>query len=339
MPNIDYLQIFRDAWKIIWKNRFLWWFGFLVALPGIFNLQYLPNTDKDSDFQIVWKKISESELDLSFLESFLANENFFPILVGILLLLILVSILLSLLGRGALIKSAQHILRSEPTSLKTGFREGKKYFGKIFAILFFSGLAIAACILILVVPILILIGTQNYFPAIVLGILAFFILIPLVILYKYVAIYACYYSVLTDLRPWLAVENAYTTLKKNFFPSIIMSLLFLPLGILAFLVFALIVIITLVLFVPLGFLLFASLQKTGLLITASLGIPFFLALLLFSSSVINTFYEVSWILFFYKIAGPKENNEMNKEKIEEEVIKDKLPTPEAIKTTQKSKPL
>ena len=47
MSKINYLQIIKDAWKITWKNRYLWWFGFFVTLGGGGGMNYFFNSGEE----------------------------------------------------------------------------------------------------------------------------------------------------------------------------------------------------------------------------------------------------------------------------------------------------
>ncbi len=326
MPNIDYLKIFRDAWKIIWKNRFLWWFGLFLIMPGILNLQYSPQRDNNSqeNWPAAFEKIH--------LQEFLANHAT-PIAfaLGILSVLFLVFLVIRLISRGALIKSTQRILKNEPADFRLGFKDGKKYFWKILTILFFSGLAIVFFIIVLAIPIIILFNAKSYIIGGILALIAIIILIPLLILCKYLQVYASFYIVLADLKPWLAVENAYMLFKKNILSSIIMSLLFIPLGIISFFVLIALFLTILIVFGLIGLVLFFILKDTGAIIAIVLGLlAFILAAILFYS-IFSAFSEVSWVLFFHVIATPKEKEKI-KEKVSEEKTVSALPTTEAMKT-------
>jgi len=329
MPNIDYLKIFRDAWKITWTNRFLWWFGLFILASGGANFNYFSsgNEKSNQDWQAFTEKIH--------LQEFLA-KHFTLIVIGLiaLALLCLIFLILNFIGRGALIKSIQKILKKEPADFKSGFQEGKKYFGKIFSIFFFSGLAVAVCIVMLAIPITILFVAKSYIIAIILAIFALIILIPLLILAKYIQTYASFYVVLADLKPWLAVENAYALFKKNILASIIMSLLFIPLGILSFFVLIAIALAVLIVFGLVGLVLFFAFKETGAIIALVLGLIVFIPAVFLFFSIFSTFSEVAWVLFFHVIATPKE-----KEKVEEKALETKtevsaLANPDAMKTVE-----
>lgn len=328
MPNIDYLKIFRDAWKITWNNRFLWWFGFFMLASGGANFNYFSSRDEKSnqDWQAFTEKIH--------LQQFF-SEHFTLIVVGLfaLIMLCLIFLILNFIGRGALIKSTQKILKNEPANFKTGFQDGKRYFGKVFSIFFFSGLVLAICFVVLLTPIAILFVEKSYIIATILAIFAITILIPLLILTKYIQTYACFYVVLADLKPWLAVENAYAIFKKNILASIIMSLLLIPLGILSLFVLIAIALAVLIVFSLIGLVLFFAFKNTGAIIAILLGVVVFIPAVFLFFSIFSTFSEVAWVLFFHVIATPKEKEKIV-EKISEEEKAAILPVTETIKTIE-----
>jgi hypothetical protein len=338
MPNIDFLQILRDAWKMAWKNRFLWWFGWFILLPGIINPDYFPNPNESSGLKTAWQKVAD-EYNLTGInpeDFFLAHAGTIILITTIILIFFVSATLLSILGRGALIKSTQRLLRNEPTNFKIGFQDGKKYFGKIFFIMLATGLTIILCVIILALPLTILFATKNYIPAAILLFFAIIIIIPLIIIYKYIQAYAFYYVVLADLRPWPAIENAYAIFRKNILASIIMSLLFIPFGIAMLIALIPVLILTLIIFVPIGIALYAAFQKIGLVIAAVSGIFGFLAIFSLPSAVLTTFYEIAWVLFFHKIATPKKLEAVEAVPVAEKKESTKIQTPDAIKTADKT---
>jgi hypothetical protein len=329
MPNIDYLKIFRDAWKITWNNRFLWWFGLFMLASGSANFNYFSSGEEKSnqDWQAFAEKFQLQEL---------ISEHFTLIALGLfaLVVLCLIFLVLNFISRGALIKSTQKILKNEPTGFGIGFQDGKKYFWSIFSIFFFSGLALMICFVILFVPIAILFVAKSYVIATILAILAITILIPLLILTKYIQTYASFYVVLADLKPWIAAENAYALFKKNILASIIMSLLFIPLGIFSFFVLIAITLAVLLIFGLVGLVLFFTLQKTGAIIALVSGLVVFIPAIALLFSIFSAFSEVAWVLFFHVIASPKVKEVLEKKVTEMEPEATALTGGEAMKTIE-----
>jgi hypothetical protein len=137
----------------------------------------------------------------------------------------------------------------------------------------------------------------------------------LLILTKYIQTYAYLYVVLADLRPWLAIENAYAVFKNNAIASIIISLLSIFTGIIASFIVIVIALIT-------------------FFISSLIGIVFFILLLIVFLSFFSAFIEVAWVLFFHVIATPKEKVKVIEEITGEENETSGLPSTETIKTIE-----
>lgn len=319
MPNINYLSIFKKAWSITWSNKFLWWFGLFFLLPGIFNFRYATENNQE-------------------LQHFFSERNNL-VLSAIILLAIffLISLILSLIAQGAIIKSTQHLLKNKPANFQSGWKDGKKYFWKILSIIFFSGLAFAICAIILILPIAILFYAKSYFVAIPLAILATLIIIPLLVLYKFLQIYACFYAVLADLAPWTAIENAYALFKKNILSSIFMSLLFIPLGIFSFLIIIAIALAILIVFGLIGLILFFIFKEIGIIIAIISGLIIFAFSAILFFSILTAFSQIAWVLFFHTIAAPKEKERVAEEIKEPEKELTHLPAVDAVKTVEVEK--
>jgi hypothetical protein len=300
MPNIDYLKIFHDGWKITWKNRFLWWFGLFLLLPGILNPNYFSTSDQKAREN--WQSIAEKLRIQQFISE---HSAFIAFILGILGLLFLAFLIISFVSRGAIIRSTQKILKNEAVNFKTGFKYGKKYFWKVLAVYVFPGFLLAICFAILFMPVMILFVAKSYIIASILAIIAVIILIPLIIICKYIQAYATLYTVLANLRPWLAVENAYALFKKNILASIIMSLLFIPLGIFSLFLLIFIILIALFAFSLIGLVLFFAFKETGIVITIFSGLVAIICSAILLFSIFRTFSEVAWVLFFHVIATPK----------------------------------
>ncbi len=314
MPDIDYLKIFRDAWKITWKNRFLWWFGLFLLLSAISTPNYFFSGDEKNHLQ---EFISQHALTIG-------------IIFASLFLFLLI---LSFIARGALIKSTQKILQKKAINFKLGFRSGKKYFWNILTIFFFTGLFIVICGAILFVPIAMLFLAKSYVLAIVLAIMASVFFIALVILCKYLQTYSCFYVVLANVKPWLAIENAYALFKKNILASIIMSLLFIPLSIFSFFVIIAIALIVLIVFGIIGVILFWAFKEIGAIIAIIAGLVTLISGLIIFYAFFSAFSQVVWVLFFYTIATPKEKEIVAEKKAEAEKIST-LASAEAVKTLE-----
>jgi hypothetical protein len=307
--SINYLEILKKSWSITWNNKYLWWFGFFLAL-GINGLDF------NGPFNSGGGKEKEEKIFNALAGYF---DRYQELIISLLIVLLLISIslvILKIICRAGLIKSVAEIEKGKIGSFKTGFKEGKKYFWKLLGTDFIVGFFFIIILIVLFSPIAFLIYLKSYWLALVLGILATIIIIALAILVAFLKEYACIYLVLSDISIRSALESGYQLFLKNFWPSIIFSIIFIPIALVLGLGILMTLIILAVIFGIIGVIFYLILAKIGAVIIAVLGILFFLILTLVLQSIFETFKQASWVLFFHEIATVKKE-----ETIQEEVAK------------------
>lgn len=307
MPEseINYLNIVKESARLTWRNRYLWWFGFLILLSSI-----------GGNFFQVWprKKNIQGQEVLDFTAS---HKELVIILAAGFLLLWIVFAILGIIAKGGLIKSLKNAAENKKFGFKDGFQDGKKYFWKMFLIGAFSALFILATVIVFMIPIGFLFYNKAYFLGGLLSLLALVIFIPVLFLVNFIRIYAYFYVVLSDLPLGESLENAYALLRKNIVPSLLISVIFLAIGTLATLAALLFLIPIIVIFFLIGTLLFFLAQQVGILITALVGLVFILLSMIFAGSVYQVFTQAVLLLFFREIATPKIKEEVEAEKVVE----------------------
>ncbi len=254
----------------------------------------------------------------------------YKIITAVLIALIILAVfflIIKILAQGGLIKAVYNIDNNQKSSFGKGFREGKKYFWRLL----FSGLLINFFLLgtgiILFLPVIFLFYMKSVFLGSVTLLLAIMIFLPLLIISSFLKNYSSMYIVLGDLKILASLENAYALFRKNIFSSIIMALLFIPIGIAIGVVLFFISLSFLTGLLLAGFVMRLFLNKAGILIIASLGIAVFLLIFLLIGAVYKVFCQSAWILFFKGIAKTEK-----KEEVIEEILSDrKIPEPEGIK--------
>jgi hypothetical protein len=325
LPQLDYIQIFKDAWNITWKNKFLWWFGFFVTIGGAggsLNYSFDPNNSSETEQEMLQKAF----------DFFSIHSEVIIIGLAILCLIFLALFFLGLIGEGALIKSIYKIIQNEKADYSSGFPEGKKYWKKILflnILLFLSWLAI---IIVLATPIVFLFVQKSFIFAIILLIIALFLLVPLVFLSIFIKNYGTLYIVLGQLQTIPAIEKSYDLFLSNISASTIFVLFFIPLGLVAFIIMLFSVLPIVVFFLIIGLGLYFFIGKIATFICAGIGIIILLIDIFFLKSIWEVFASTSWVLFFQKIASQK-IKEMVTEKVPE-TKKEILSEIETVKTVK-----
>jgi hypothetical protein len=297
--GIPYLNILKRSWEITWNNRYLWWFGLFVALLNFSGINfYFDSFEKNNGADFQKGKLAE-----------FISQNTHLIAIGAIAILIIFIgfVILNILGRGALINSIGEKIENKFSGFKSGLAEGKKSFWKIFLISASLGLFLISASVIIVSPIVFLFYNGNYIAGLFMSLLAILILIPLIILSSYLKIFGYLYITLGKIGFWPSLENAYTLFRKNFWESIVMGLLFIPLSILLTMIMLMLIIPLIIVFIAFGFLIFFLAGKIAVIVWAILGIFAILAIILFVRSVYEVFSQSVWILFFYEIGKIKES--------------------------------
>ncbi|MCX6762781.1 MAG: hypothetical protein NT093_03280 [Candidatus Moranbacteria bacterium] len=287
--QIPYLEILKQAGRIVWQHRFLLWFGLLMALgsPGSFNVS--GNNNKFG---------AQGEAVKNFFESH------WQIVLALAIVLFIVGIILfliSLIAKAGLIRSANLVSQNKKTNFKEGWMSGKKYLGKLFklSILFF--LATFVVMIILAVPVIFLVIAKSWVSAVLVGLLAIAIFVPLMFIFSLTRIFAEFYIILSDLRVRSAIEAGYNLLLKNIGNSIIFGLLLLAVSLAAGIALLPIAGIALVILIPTGAA-FYYLSKIVFAVFLAFAIFLFLAVILFVAAIFQTYKTTAWTLFFREIA-------------------------------------
>ncbi|MDQ1283785.1 MAG: hypothetical protein QG620_133 [Patescibacteria group bacterium] len=323
MRKVNYIGAVKDAWNITWRNRYLWWLGFLASLCGFGGMNYISNNG-----QLENNEFEKQALD------FISQSYQWFLWLGIFLVLIFILLLVaSTIGRAGLIASINSEIKGEKKTFKEGWREGKKYFWKFLLLGFFLILSILAIIIILATPIAVLFASHAYFTGAFLSMFAVLIIIPIIFLLVFLKIYGQIYIAVGKLSVRAAVENACRLFQKNLWESVVMSLFFIPLGIVWFFSVITLLIPFLIVFGASAFVIYLLAGKIGAIAIASIGFILFLAGVLFLRSVYETFAQSIWIFFFREIASPKEEEKVTEPETEKETSPLAAPTPAApIKT-------
>jgi hypothetical protein len=307
--EVPFIEILKRAGQIVWQNKFLVWFGFLMALgsPGSFNV----SNNKE------WNR--ENEVIRNFIET---HWQLFLIVIFVLLTLSIFLFLLSLLGKAGLVQSISLIIQNRKTNFREGWKAGKKSLWNLFKLSLLFFFAIFIIVLVLSIPVIFLAVRGSWISATLVGLLAIAIFIPLAFILALTNIFAEFYIILSNLKVWPAIETGYNLLIQNIKNSFIFALLMLAVNMIMIvgIIFLFIFIITLLILVSTG-IIFYGLGKIVFGIFLGLAIFLALAILFFISSVFLTYKTTAWTLFFYEIASIKtsETEKVSEEKPEKEI--------------------
>lgn len=286
--EIPFIEILKRAAQIVWQNKFLLWFGVLMALgsPGSFNAGNSEDWNKQGNavknfFETHWQIVLIVALVL--------------FAIGIILFLI------SLVGKAGLVKSVNLIAQDKKTTFRAGWREGKKYLWRLFGLFFLLFFATIIIVSVLALPVIYLAIAGSWVGAVLVGLLAVAIFIPLIFILALTNIFAEFYIILSNLKIWSAVEAGYNLLLKNILNSIVFGLLLMVVNLAAMLILFPVAAMALFILVPTG-VLFYFLNKVVFGIFLAVAILLFILTILLISSIFLTYKTTAWTLFFREIA-------------------------------------
>jgi len=304
--KIDYFDLIKRAWQITWKHRFLWLFGFILALAAGGS-----NVSNSLNYSFNGADTSTTSGNLgAFANSYLVFILFFAAVIGLLGFIVWV---LSIFATGGLVGAAAKIERGEPTSLADGFKIGAKNFWRILGLNIVIGLIILALVMVLIVPLVVVIivmasagGQGSALPAGLICLIPVFILGLLLLalaatILSLISIYATRYIVLEKGGVFNSFSRGWRLIKRKFASTFVVFLLVWLISALAATVFA---IPGLIIGIPVFLTLFAGIAGKNVLIVslAAFGFVLLAVVMSFFNGVLEAYRSVIWTLTFLHLA-------------------------------------
>jgi hypothetical protein len=230
--NSFYRIILKDAFKVAWKHKFLWFFAFFAILFG--------NSGSVSIFTDSYKDVGAGLDYFEGLKEFYSRgfwadfwQNLGPFLsdVGIWfyasLALVVVSFVvllwLSFSSQGSIFGGVYQLVHGEKVGFKKAFKLGTENFWKIFGVNIISNLIVIILGFLVVVPFSSAIGNDTLGAIGV--ILAFMVLIPVSIILSFVVKYAVIFIVSKNDGLLKSIQNAWLLFKANWLISLEMAVI------------------------------------------------------------------------------------------------------------------
>lgn len=287
----------KKAFQITIKNKYLWLFGFFAGASGGGYNFYSGGSGSGSDYR--------GKSDYGFDQFGTDIKNYFLdhwiLIVGLAILFIgimLFFMVMRILSQGALIGAVNKIDSVKSSSLRDGFKIGRKYFWRILGLGLLTGLAVFLALVILGTPIIFLFIYKMYVRGIILVLLGLAIFIPLSIVVNYATLYGYRYIVLYDKKIIQALKSAFDLFIKNIWQSIVFSLILFLVGIATAIAAFIILFAIAIPFIILGFLAYFVAQWIGAVIVSGLAFVIFIGLMFVLGAIIATFQSSLWTLAF-----------------------------------------
>jgi hypothetical protein len=143
---MNHWNLFKESWRIFWRNPALWVFGLLAALSGGFNLRYNfnfnfnTNTNLDPELLRRFGSYGQQMPEMPFEFRALLNQIFSSQAIGTIIVIGIVwailAFLLATYADGALMGMVNAIGGGQKASVGFGFRTGAKRFLHLLAVRF-----------------------------------------------------------------------------------------------------------------------------------------------------------------------------------------------------------
>lgn len=314
---LSYRAILKQAWKISWRNKFLWFFGFFASLVSFTVESKIMSRSFNQESGIsslndlmlfISTGIFSADAWGNALNLFRTNPGTMALLILFLLIIlaiVLFFIWLSVSSQISIINAVAKISKGakEKLSIKTLLKSGQKRFWPVlWANVLISLLINALYLLITFLLVLVLIKNQAL-TTILYGVL-FIIFIPVSLFLSFIAKYAIASIILENKKFGLAVKDAWKLFFNNWLISIEMAV------VLFFINIIIIILISLVSFM--AFALFFGIALAVNMLASSLflfwmfviiGFLLVLALMILGGSFLNVFQTSSWTDLFLQLKG------------------------------------
>ncbi len=323
---LSYRAILKQAWKISWKYKFLWFFGLFASLVSFTaemrvisqalnqeaGVRTLNNIKMFIETGILSKEAWQNVIEL------FKVETVSMLIVFSILLLILAGVAffawLSTVSQIGIISSVNKIVkkRREVLNIRKGIRAGNKSFWPVFGMNVIIALTIGL-ISLLISYLLILAISQDQVSTILLYGLVFIVFVPISLFISFMFKYAIAYSVLENKKFCNSIKQGWRLFMRNWVISVEMAIILFVINII---VIALLSFLSFVGFI----LLFALAWST---VMAGLSSVFFWILLLLSGllplvlivlggSILNVFQISSWTDLFVELRKNKNTSKLER---------------------------
>ncbi len=323
---LSYRAILKESWKISWKNKYLWFFGFFASLVS-FNVElkiFSRSLNQNSGINVLSNiktflstGIFSKNSWLNFIELF-KTDTFTMILLVLILLLIVAIIIflawLSTVSQIGIINSTNKIMKNsrDKLTIKNGIRSANKKFWPIFAMNVIISVVVNIIYLVTTILLVTVALKSKVTTAIIFG-LIFIVMISLSLIFSFIMKYAIAYFIIENKKFGQSIKQGWQLFTKNWLISMEMSIVLFLINILT------IFLLSFISFVI--FYLVFSLSFSIILMTSSIflfwiimiaGSLVLLAVAVLGGALLNTFQITSWTNLFVQLRNGKELSKIEK---------------------------
>lgn len=322
--TIDFGRLMGDSWRLIWRHKFLWFFGLFAgggsSFSGGGNFNFSNNSTGKSRSENGSGQVDETGRQI--LDWIDTHLTLVIILIVTAIILLLLVWLWSIVCRGAVIGCARDVRQQQKISFKSAFSRGRESFGRLLLFDLFLLLLIICLIIIIaavVMFIIFLVLVAGDIGTFVLSLLGLWLLVFFVfglgclacctiwfvpwIFFGIVINYATRAVVLEEMRPMAAFRRGWSVMRDNLGQTMLMFLVNLGLSIGAGIAILLALGLSSVPAIIAWLFAYNQSWPVGLIIVASGLMLLPLTMMILATAGMNTYFSTYWTIGFDKLAG------------------------------------
>ncbi|MFH0805223.1 MAG: hypothetical protein V1916_03445 [Patescibacteria group bacterium] len=318
--SFAYRHILRQAFDIVKRHRYLWFFGFFATLLGAGGeLQPLFN-----NYSTIGER-SQSIMSLRafyeggvfsaalgnaklFFESYPWQALFFFLMIGA---IFLVAIWLAIVSQVALFDAAAKLAKGKATTYAEGYQAGNRHFSSVLLINVVLRVILYGVFLVVAMPLLtwFLVG-GNLWGGIVFVLLLFFVLLPAAVIVSFMVKFAIAYVVINGLPAKQAVRQGWELFKRNWLASIEMAIIILLIGLVVGLAILIVMGLASVPFILIGIAALFFGTATGFAAAVTLCVITWFAVAAIMGSAYVAYQYTAWTLLFVELDAQRAQSKL-----------------------------
>jgi len=303
-----YRDIFKKAWLITWKNKYLWFFGLFAVLLGnggeydfLFNFLGVNNDGGVSSGLggLAQTGILSRQILPNLARAFVNDPVTFLIIIivfFVIAVLICFLVWLIVVSQTALINNTAKIIGGKDSSFKEGIEVGVKKFWPVLGMNIVQKVLIYLFIFILGLSLFYgSLGTSIFYQ------ILFFIFLLISLAISFLIKYSLAFLIIKDRNFRDSITEGWLLLKRNWLITLEIAVLIIAISFLVIVASALVLftLSTPVLFIAM---LFLKLQSTiGFWVIASIGFILVAALLMLVGAILATFQTAVWVNLYVEL--------------------------------------
>jgi hypothetical protein len=303
-----YKKVLSQAWKIVWRHKYLWFFGFFAALLGggsEYNVLFRGfSGDAGQALFPGWQRIAETGIFSS--QTFtnigrIMRED--PLSLMILLAVFLVILILggfliwlSVVSQAALVNNAAGHLANKNVDFGRGIRVGINKFWPVLGLNVIVKLLV--CLVFILIAFLTVLTTSK-----LIYIISFIIFIPIALALSFIIKYAVAYIIIKENGFMESIKEGWRLFIGNWLVSLEMAFILFVINLLVSLALALVVLTLAIPFLFLAVAFYKMAAAAGFWFIIILGFILILAIIVFGGAILSSFQISSWTGLFVQLVN------------------------------------